>query len=159
MSNIFRIVGLMVSLLVLASYGCAKIEVADPDDPGYRVIGYAVAFKGSGRVKATNITESFNPEPWTMRDGSSINPSPTERVIVADATLSLGDDMVNRRNNKYKGIDGAWPGHQTSHLGANAYPDGGNLLFLDGHTEWRAFQAMEVRTSGNNSFDTPAFWW
>jgi prepilin-type N-terminal cleavage/methylation domain-containing protein len=36
-------------------------EVARDNSSGYRVIGYAVAFKGAGRVRATNITESANP--------------------------------------------------------------------------------------------------
>ena len=35
-------------------------EVAADNATGYRVIGYAVAFKGAGRVAATNITESHS---------------------------------------------------------------------------------------------------
>jgi len=41
-------------------------EMAADSANGYRVIGYAVAFKGSGRIKATNITEGFNPKPWMV---------------------------------------------------------------------------------------------
>ena len=121
---------------------------------GYRVIGYAVAFKGSGRVAATNITESMNPAPWVMADRSTYHPGPTERVVAADATLSNGDNMVDRTRNQYKGVDGGWRGHQAPHLGSGNIPAGGNLLMLDGHTEWRAFNRMVVRTTG-----TPAFWW
>jgi prepilin-type N-terminal cleavage/methylation domain-containing protein/prepilin-type processing-associated H-X9-DG protein len=129
-------------------------ELAADNDLGYRVIGYAVAFTNSGRLHLTNITESFNPAPWRMTDGTVINPGPTERVIVADATLSTGADEVNRLNNRYTQIDGGWRGHQSAHLGNNRVPVGGNLLFLDGHTEWRRFEQMRVRTVG-----TPSFWW
>src|ERR1051325_5785408 len=52
-------------------------EVAADNASGYRVIGYAVAFKGSGRLLATNITESLNPAPWRLAGGIEINPSPS----------------------------------------------------------------------------------
>jgi prepilin-type N-terminal cleavage/methylation domain-containing protein/prepilin-type processing-associated H-X9-DG protein len=129
-------------------------ELANEDDDGYRVIGYAVAFKNSGRLRSTNITESFSPEPWRMPDGTLLNPPPTERVIVADATLSNGGNEVNRAANQYTGVDGGWRGHQAAHLGPKKIPVGGNLLYLDGHAEWQRFENMYVRTIG-----TPSFWW
>ncbi|MBL9128643.1 MAG: type II secretion system protein, partial [Verrucomicrobiales bacterium] len=61
-------------------------EVAGERANGYRVIGYAVAFKGAGRIRLTNITESLLPQPWKMSDGTTINPGPSERVIAADGT-------------------------------------------------------------------------
>ena len=130
-------------------------EVAPPNTSGYRVIGYAVAFKGAARVLATNITESINPRPWHIRPGVTINPPSTERVIVADATLSIGANMVDRTKNQYRDIQGGWRGgkHRTSHLNGNM-PEGGNLLYLDGHVAWKNFDKMVVRTVGN-----PAFWW
>ena len=130
-------------------------ELADDNDTGYRVIGYAVAFKGSGRVRATNITESFNPKAWKMKDGTEYNPGAAERVIVADGTISDGENETDRTRNRYTKIDGGWRGHQAAHLASNGkIPEGGNLLMLDGHSEWRQFNRMRVRTDG-----TPAFWW
>lgn len=128
-------------------------ELANDNVSGYRVIGYAVAFKGSGRIRATNITESFNPKPWKMANGVEIDPPPTERVIVADGTISEGENEVDRMRNRYTKIDGGWRGHQAAHL-AFRVPAGGNLLMLDGHSEWRKFAKMVVRTTG-----APAFWW
>jgi len=130
-------------------------EVATENAPGYRVIGYAVAFKGSGRVRSTNITESFNPVAWRMPDGTLINPGPSERVVAADGTLSWNGNEVNRAGNRYTGIQGGWSKkHDTAHLQGNQ-PSGGNLLFLDGHVEWRKFRDMHVRTDGTY----PHFWW
>jgi prepilin-type N-terminal cleavage/methylation domain-containing protein/prepilin-type processing-associated H-X9-DG protein len=122
---------------------------------GYRVIGYSVAFKGSGRIRTTNITESMNPLPWRMPDGSDYDPGPSARVVTADGTLSLGANETDRTRNRYTKIDGGWAGHQTPHLDSRGrLPEGGNLLFLDGHAEWRKFAKMKVRTTGD-----PAFWW
>jgi prepilin-type N-terminal cleavage/methylation domain-containing protein/prepilin-type processing-associated H-X9-DG protein len=130
-------------------------EVAADNAQGYRVIGYAVAFKGSGRLRSTNITESFNPAPWRMADGSLLNPGASERVVAADATLSYNGSEINRAGNRYTGIQGGWTKlHDTAHLDGKL-PSGGNLLFLDGHAEWRKFQAMHVRTDGTY----PHFWW
>jgi prepilin-type N-terminal cleavage/methylation domain-containing protein/prepilin-type processing-associated H-X9-DG protein len=128
-------------------------ELAGDRATGYRVIGYAVAFKGSGRVRATNITESTVPKPWKMRDGTLYNPAAPLRVVAADGTLSNGENMTDRSKNRYTGVDGGWRGHQAPHL-AGKIPAGGNLLFLDGHAEWTKFEKMVVRTDG-----APSFWW
>jgi prepilin-type processing-associated H-X9-DG protein len=130
-------------------------EVAGDRATGYRVIGYAVAFKGSGRIRATNITESLNPEPWRMPDGTFLNPGPSERVVAADGTISSGQNETDRSRNRYTKIDGGWRGHQAPHLDSNGrLPEGGNLLMLDGHAEWRKFARMRIRTDGD-----PSFWW
>ncbi|MBL9135856.1 MAG: type II secretion system protein [Verrucomicrobiales bacterium] len=122
---------------------------------GYRVIGYAVAFKGSGRIRPTNITESLNPQPWVMADKTTYDPGPSARVVAADATISQGDNQTDRSRNRYTKIDGGWRGHQSPHLNSTGrLPEGGNLLMLDGHAEWRKFDKMYVRTDG-----TPSFWW
>lgn len=131
-----------------------QAEVATDTAGGYRVIGYAVAFKGAGRIRPTNITESFNPKSWRMRDGTDLNPGAAERVIVADGTISNGANETDRAKNVYIGIRGGWSkAHQTAHLNGKL-PAGGNLLFLDGHAEWRKFNKMMLRTDGD-----PSFWW
>lgn len=127
-------------------------EITKEGNTGYRVIGYAVAFKNSGRIRPTNITESLNPAPWKV-NGQDYDPGPSARVVAADGTISEGENELDRTKNKYTKIDGGWKGHQAPHLDGKV-PAGGNLLLLDGHAEWRKFQAMKVRTTGG-----PAFWW
>jgi prepilin-type N-terminal cleavage/methylation domain-containing protein len=127
-------------------------EITKEGNTGYRVIGYAVAFKNSGRIRATNITESLNPAPWKV-NGQDYDPGPSARVVAADGTISEGENELDRTKNRYTKIDGGWKGHQAPHLDGKL-PAGGNLLLLDGHAEWRKFQAMKVRTTGG-----PAFWW
>ncbi len=133
--------------------GMTQNEVAADNATGFRVIGYAVAFKGAGRIRATNITESYNPKPWKMKDGSEYQPGPSSRVIVADATISNGENETDRTKNTYIKIDGGWKGHQTPHLNGKL-PAGGNTLMLDGHSEWVPFAKMRIRTD-----NSPSFWW
>lgn len=127
-------------------------EVASDSATGYRVIGYTVAFKGSGRIKATNITESMNPKPWII-DGQEVEPGPSARVVVADATLSNSATRTGANRNFTK-IDGGWAGHSSAHLNGQL-PAGGNLLMLDGHAEYRTFARQVIRTDGS----APHFWW
>ncbi len=127
-------------------------EVAADNNAGYRVIGYAVAFLNSGRVVRTNITEGFNPAPWTI-SGELYEPGPSARVTMADGTLSDGENQIDRTKNRYVGVDGGWKGHQAPHLNGKI-PAGGNLQYLDGHVQWTKFATMRVRTTGG-----PSFWW
>lgn len=127
-------------------------ETASPNS-GYRVAGYAFAFEAAARVRTTNITESLNPKPWRV-GGQDLNPGPTERAIIADAVISIGQNEKDRTRNQYTGINGGWSGHQTSHLTAGKLPAGGNLLYLDTHVAWKKFDKMVVRTDGD-----PSFWW
>ena len=137
-----------------------QAEVAKDTDSGYRVIGYAVAFLGAGRVRATNITESFNPKPWKMPNGELLQPSPSERVVAADGTLCTGQNEKNRSANNFLTVFGGWSEkgklvpHRSPHV-SGKLPTGGNLLMLDGHSEWRKFEQMHIRTDGSD----PAFWW
>ena len=121
---------------------------------GYRVAGYQFTWLYAARVRATNITESLNPKPWKMPGNIEIKPGLSERVIIADATISQGMNEKERTKNRYTKIDGGWKGHQSPHLGARQIPEGGNLLFGDGHVTSRKFDQMNVRTDGD-----PTFWW
>jgi prepilin-type N-terminal cleavage/methylation domain-containing protein/prepilin-type processing-associated H-X9-DG protein len=125
------------------------------NNTGYRVAGYQFAWRYAGRVKETNITESLNPKPWRISATLEHNPGPSERVIVADGTLSIGRNETDRTKNRYVRVDGGWRGHQSPHLGARQIPEGGNLLYADGHTSWQKFDKMRVRTDGSD----PSFWW
>jgi prepilin-type N-terminal cleavage/methylation domain-containing protein/prepilin-type processing-associated H-X9-DG protein len=132
-------------------------EEATDAATGYRVIGYAVAFKGSGRVNQSNWVESFNPPP--VKIGTiEVNPGPSERIMTADAILSIGWNEQNRSLNRYSKIMGGWSKpHDSAHL-VGKLPKGGNVLFLDGHVEFKKFEKMIIRTR-DNSAQTPAFWW
>ncbi|MCP5522996.1 MAG: type II secretion system protein [Verrucomicrobiales bacterium] len=119
--------------------------------PRHRLPGRVQEFRSNAPDQLDGVHESH---PWKMPNGATLQPGPTERVVVADATISEGDNEVDRTKNQYTDIDGGWKGHRSPHLASGNMPAGGNLLMLDGHTEWRAFNKMVVRTTGS-----PSFWW
>ena len=126
---------------------------------GYRVIGYGVTFPGTPTINPTNVNHKITPQaiPIPNTTATHAAPSATERVLVADATISAQNNEINRGGNNYTAITGGWGGgtkpHRTPHLNGNQ-PAGGNAVMLDGHVEWRKFQLMRVRNTA-----APYFWW
>ena len=137
---------------------CPSFAKQDSDDlwnftPNYKVLGYAFATKDAPRVKATNIVEKTTPKPIQI-NGVEVVPSPTEMPFVTDATLSEGNNDKDRSRNNYNKVQGGWSQlHSSAHMNG-ILPDGGFLLMVDGHVEWRKFQKMIARTDGS-----PYFWW
>jgi prepilin-type N-terminal cleavage/methylation domain-containing protein len=124
----------------------------------FRVLGYVFALDGNPalptyerQIKLSQATA----RPVTTGSPNTYVPPTTETVLIADATLSNGANMVNRSLNTYVNIVGQFPDlpHSSPHLNGSI-PAGGNLLMLDMHVEWRKFQSMTVRTQGGMTF-----WW
>jgi len=125
----------------------------------YRVIDYALTLVGGGSISPTNQNASLTPQ--TIPFGPAQYPPPlaSQRVLLADATLSQPgqDTEANRASYNYTTIIGGYPQHlRTSHLD-RFLPAGGNLAMVDGHVEWRVFSQMHVRTPSGSG--TPVFWW
>lgn len=129
----------------------------------YHPLGYAFYLKNTPRVykcyQQTRLTipaqcprNPNTPNPDTAMP--KWTPPLTEVAMAADATLSQGTDMNNRRNNKWVDIVGAWGTYRAPHVEGNVAA-GGNVMFLDGHAAWRNLDDMYVRTTGNPT----AFWW
>jgi prepilin-type N-terminal cleavage/methylation domain-containing protein/prepilin-type processing-associated H-X9-DG protein len=122
----------------------------------FKVIGYAMTItnKGGGSLHPTNVNRRLTPQAITIGMTSLPAPSPVERVFIADATISDGNNENNRAANKYGDIRGGSPiPHASPHMDGKL-PAGGNVSMLDGHVEWRRFNVMRVR---NTAF--PYFWW
>jgi prepilin-type N-terminal cleavage/methylation domain-containing protein/prepilin-type processing-associated H-X9-DG protein len=79
----------------------------------------------------SHVTKLNTPKPGTSIAGTE---------IITDATLFLNGIMART----YVNVAGAG-GHitHTAHLTGNgSVPAGGNIMFLDGHVDWRRFQQM-----------------
>jgi prepilin-type N-terminal cleavage/methylation domain-containing protein len=122
----------------------------------FRVIGYAITIPWAPRVQETNINYTMSTRSIKVR-GVKFKPSPSERVLTADATCS------SSLNNGFDSVRGGWSKlHKTAHLDASGrYPAGGNLNYIDGHVAWqktsmesRKLVGMVERTHG-----TPVFYW
>lgn len=123
----------------------------------YGVIGYAVTFPSSS-LAATNWNRTLNPERIQVGFGKFVRPLPSERVLLADATISAPgqNNPAFRDTYNYTLIVGGFARpHRSPHL-EGKIPAGGNLAMLDEHVEWRDFEKMTPRISNNS---TPCFWW
>ena len=123
---------------------------------GYRVLGYANTFPGNS-LAATNWNTTLTPPSIQIAPGQYVTPTTSERVLLADATLSeYGQGAPSLRYNyNYTSIQGGFRlPHLSPHL-SGRFPVGGNLGMVDGHVEWREFADMNPRTTGGS----PVFWW
>jgi prepilin-type N-terminal cleavage/methylation domain-containing protein/prepilin-type processing-associated H-X9-DG protein len=132
-----------------------------PENTAFRVIGYAMTFPNTASITASNQNPSILPQTFQVNP-TTIYPAPfpTDRVLVADATISHPGQAndANRAANTYINVQGGWAKlHRTSHLVNAAFPSGGNLGMLDGHVEWRNFRDMHPRTDPASG--SPVFWW
>ena len=105
----------------------------------------------------TNINYTMSTRAIKVRGIGTITPSPSDRVLTADATCS------SSLNTGFDSVRGGWSKlHKAAHLdNSGKYPAGGNLNYLDGHVAWqktkmegRKLVGMVERTSG-----TPVFYW
>lgn len=125
--------------------------------PGYKVLGYAFATKGSPGLAATNIFERIEQKVVTEPEGVVYTIGVSEAISIADATISNRNDR-DGSNQNFSKVDGGWEGHSSPHLdsggGSGRVPAGGNALYLDSHVAWNPFPKMhQRRTQG------PFFWW
>jgi prepilin-type N-terminal cleavage/methylation domain-containing protein len=129
---------------------------------GYRVLGYAFTLPNTPTVYQTNQNATFTAT--SMSTGGlfaqTISWSVADRVLFACATISNpADNNPNQRYNaayNYTAVQGGFAKlHTTPHL-KGKFPAGGHVSMLDGHTEWRKFEQMTVRTMAGAS---PTFWW
>jgi prepilin-type processing-associated H-X9-DG protein len=124
---------------------------------GFRVLGYANTFPGSTTVSVTDLNPTLAPAPVQVAFNIYATPLASERVLLADATLSQAgqNNPATRYSYNYDNIQGGFSqAHLSPHL-IGRFPAGGNLGMLDGHVEWRKFDDMNPRTQGTS----PVFWW
>jgi len=90
---------------------------------------------------------------------------PSDREVVVDSIMGT-PQASNRYGREFESVPGTiYARHQvydtSSHLITNEEPAGGNIGFLDGHTEWRIF-VPELDSSGvaiPRYGDRPGFFW
>lgn len=137
--------GFSRDILYCPSWAHFNVDSVWDFTPNFRVIGYVIALQGAARLNSTNINPTLRPR--SIRIGQQeFTPAPSERELAADAIPSNGtrDFFVTIQFHE----KGRGP-----HMNGKV-PAGGNVLFLDGHVEWRKFEQMSIRTSGE-----PSFWY
>jgi prepilin-type N-terminal cleavage/methylation domain-containing protein len=123
----------------------------------YHVVGFAMTLPNTATVATSNQNTKIYPLPIQIGP-ISVLPVITERVLIADATLSLPgqNNEAKRYTYNYTSVPGGYAKpHISPHLNASI-PAGANLGMLDGHIEWRKFNNLKVRTVSGAD---PTFWW
>ena len=130
--------------------------------PPFRVVGYALTLPSTPSMIDSNKNEKLTVvKPIQIAPLVFRTPSLTERVLVADATITMPGQNNTALKNTYtwRNVQGGfYKQHTSPHFcGSGATPTGGNLLMMDGHVEWRKFQDREFvcRTTAG----PPGFWW
>lgn len=148
------------------NYALGNLNNADPNDDGFRVVGYALTLPSTPALNPTNKQRFVSrTEPIQVAFGTYVTPKLTETAIMADATISdFGQYFTAQRDSptyRWRGIQGGfYKQHLSPHLGANGRPVGGTLNMMDGHVEWRKFNKLVSRTEGGtNPGGSPGFWW
>jgi prepilin-type N-terminal cleavage/methylation domain-containing protein len=155
----------------IVSYGAPRSVMYCPANPGQnvdplwnygigiRVIGYAMSFMNTGGLFVTNVNTQLTPKPAIFGPGLLPSRPASERVLIADATISQPgqNNPAARTSYNYVRIQGSFvTPHRTAHLD-NSYPIGGNVAMMDAHVEWRPFEQMVPRM--DSSSINPVFWW
>jgi prepilin-type N-terminal cleavage/methylation domain-containing protein/prepilin-type processing-associated H-X9-DG protein len=137
--------------------------------PGpFRVLGYVILLdRGYKSAPPANVSKpqplielAFQTKvaPLQPRQPAATNPTPALQPVLPSADTEIGADACPSNTNSPAGPFGGVKGgfqdlHQVSHMGSDHLPEGGNVLFMDGHVSWRPFGQMKVRTT------TAPYWW
>jgi prepilin-type N-terminal cleavage/methylation domain-containing protein/prepilin-type processing-associated H-X9-DG protein len=79
--------------------------------------------------------------------------SSADTEFAADA-VPANQPTDNPLTTVFGGVKGGWSeSHQVSHIGKGGRPEGGNVLFMDGHVIFRRLDEMKRRTSNG------PYWW
>jgi prepilin-type N-terminal cleavage/methylation domain-containing protein len=114
---------------------------------GYRVTSYVWMMK-RGTTNPNRPAPMRAPKAYLTRmnrPAGQTNSTPATTELVADIMISEGSGVLS---DKFTGVFTSNPGelpqgYNSSHM-AKQMPAGGNLLFQDGHIEWRSFNQTRV---------------
>jgi prepilin-type N-terminal cleavage/methylation domain-containing protein/prepilin-type processing-associated H-X9-DG protein len=132
-------------------------------ESGFVVSGYCFILETTGGNRPTirQYEKDNEKKIWVK---SLQTKSPSTRELVIDSIMGNPDPSRNYGRNFVEVPGGILSQHgvydRTSHLKGDIDPIGGNIGFLDGHTEWRAFDPdMEGNTAAPRYGNTPGFFW
>ena len=149
--------------LTYANWWNSSYVSGSDDTTAFRVFGYQFAWTNTGGFTGeyrTNYTGSLHPAPFTDEStGEMVNPPLSQRVIIADATVSSPPYSSIRANNDFRDVvNGAGDPCPTSHLNGRV-ADGDNLLFADSHVAWRPFVDITTVVRAAPPAGIIYFWW
>ncbi len=154
-----------------------------PPQTGFGFMGYAFLLSRAEGVSGQTITTSAGTYNGSMPN-SEVNPMYTQTLkwnyqysltphntacavtnvmrpnIAAQTEIAFDATISNSNNRNTASFGNVVGGYTSPHQSAHWYggqPLGGNVLFLDGHVEWRPFKVMQPRCQLPGG--TIIFWW
>lgn len=124
-------------------------QINQQEQSGHRFISYVLLFDNPPLVTDIRYRNERIGEPVPIQIGGGRNP---QFLSLTEAQKELAVDAVLGSVGNWSVTGGAATAHRPNHMDGDQ-PAGGNVLFLDGHVEWRPFSEMQSRTGG------PNFWW
>jgi prepilin-type N-terminal cleavage/methylation domain-containing protein/prepilin-type processing-associated H-X9-DG protein len=106
--------------------------------------GYAVA-----AMPPLNATLRYRAN---YQDKNVAKKNPVTGVASAAETELVLDAVLSQNGGQFNGIQGGFQfPHLSSHMSTKTNkPEGGNILMMDGHVEWRPFGDMVIRAKAGN---------
>jgi prepilin-type N-terminal cleavage/methylation domain-containing protein len=125
----------------------------------FRVAGYIFAFSGGVLLREENKNTTLSSELVGPAPNLKTNMPLTERVVIADATISENPTIQPNAAGSFVSVNGGYAPHGVvkPHLSPHLKgprPEAGHLAFKDSHVEWRKFERMAQRASSGRGF-----WW
>jgi prepilin-type N-terminal cleavage/methylation domain-containing protein/prepilin-type processing-associated H-X9-DG protein len=126
----------------------------------HRILGYFWFIDIVNKGRAHPPMNPGGPEKEWVRSVVKTRAAPASVELIADVTASNGP---NRSGSDFtKATGGCWSRWQvydrTNHLKKSTEPMGSNILFVDGHVQWRKFDEMQHRWFWQ-AYGNPCFWW
>jgi prepilin-type N-terminal cleavage/methylation domain-containing protein/prepilin-type processing-associated H-X9-DG protein len=126
----------------------------------HRIMGYFWFIDiVNGRAHPPMNPDNTPKKEW-VRSVVDTKSAPAKVELIADVTASNGADRNTADFTRATGgCYSRWQIYDRSnHLKSPTKPSGGNILFVDGHVEWRHFKDMEHRWFWQSN-SNPCFWW
>jgi prepilin-type N-terminal cleavage/methylation domain-containing protein/prepilin-type processing-associated H-X9-DG protein len=139
-------------------YATPEPQAAATQKDYHRILGY-FWFIDTVQGRANPPMDSDGVKKEWVRSVVKTKAAPARVELIADLTASDQADLARADFTKAAGgCLSRWGIYdRTNHLKNANKPTGGNILFVDGHVQWRKFEDMEHRWFLNNN--NPCFWW
>ncbi|HNQ89064.1 MAG TPA: prepilin-type N-terminal cleavage/methylation domain-containing protein [Verrucomicrobiota bacterium] len=121
----------------------------------YRVVSYQVLIKRNDPSDPLKPIPLIPPKDYLTKlndSGTTTNTGPSLTELTTDVVVSEGPGGTTDKFTRVftSNPDKIPKGFNSSHM-SGAAPSGGNILFLDGHVDWRRFKAMQIWADWTNN--------
>ncbi|HEY7115333.1 MAG TPA: type II secretion system protein [Tepidisphaeraceae bacterium] len=150
--------GCLRKVLYCPSYPEQDVDGLWNFDPNFSVLGYFFLLQRIPPPAPMGKIVPNMPNPLfekNYQDKTVPKKNPITGRASASETELVTDSVISSNGGNFAGVQGGFAvKHLTSHMNRDNKPEGGNILFMDGHVDWRPFADMKVRDRGYQ----PEFW-